>query len=264
MIPSTGPAAPVAAPLAPASGHAPDLLAVEGLTVHHGQLEALHGVSFEVTPGEVYAFIGANGAGKSTLLRTIAGLHRPTAGRIVFDGREISRLRPEERLARGIALVPEGRRLFRSLSVAENLDVGAARARPGAWDQAAIFDLFPWMVERRRQLAYQLSGGEQQAVAIGRALVSNPRLLMLDELSLGLSPLVVRQIYGLLPRVLASGTTVLLVEQDVGQALRVASRVHCLLEGRSTLQGRPAAFTPAQIEDAYFGLAGGQAAEVVG
>jgi branched-chain amino acid transport system ATP-binding protein len=235
------------------------LLAVERLDVYHGQLRALQEVSFSVAAGEVYAFIGANGAGKSTLLRTIAGLHRPAAGRILLDGVDLVGKRPEERLAAGVALVPEGRRLFRSLTLEENLQVGTSRARPGPWDIAAVFDLFPWMVERRRQLAYQLSGGEQQAVAIGRALVANPRLLLLDELSLGLSPLVVHQIYGMLPRVLEGGMTVLLVEQDVSQALRVATHVHCLLEGRSTLQGRPDAFTPAEIEDAYFGLAGGQA-----
>lgn len=247
----------------PASAAARPLLEVAGLTVYHGQLRALHEVSFTVEPGQIYAFIGANGAGKSTLLRTIAGLHRPAAGQILLDGADVSARRPEERVGLGIALVPEGRRLFRSLTLEENLQVGASRARPGPWGREAVFELFPWMVERRRQLAYQLSGGEQQAVAIGRALVANPRLLMLDELSLGLSPIVVRQIYALLPRVLEAGMTVLIVEQDVSQALRVASQVHCLLEGRSTLQGPPGAFSPAEIEDAYFGLAGGHAAQAL-
>jgi branched-chain amino acid transport system ATP-binding protein len=241
--------------MGPASGGTPGaLLEVTDLTVHHGQLPALQGVSLSVAPGEVYAMIGANGAGKSTLLRTIAGLHRPTAGRVLFDGRDVTGEPPERRLADGIALVPEGRRLFGSLTVAENLEVGAHRRRPGPWTVDRVYELFGWMRERRRQPAVLLSGGEQQAVAIGRALVSNPRLLLLDELSLGLSPLVVRQIYGLLPELLATGMTILLVEQDVSQALRVASRLQCLLEGRTTLSGRPADFTPQEIEAAYFGL----------
>ncbi len=231
------------------------LLEVRDLTVHHGQLQALSGVSLRVGAGEVYAIIGANGAGKSTLLRTIAGLHRPTEGTVVLDGEDITRLAPERRLAAGISLVPEGRRLFPSLTVEENLLVGTHRARPGAWDLPRVFALFTWLTERRRQRTFQLSGGEQQAVAIGRALVANPRVLLLDELSLGLAPVVVRQIYGLLPELLATGMTVLLVEQDVSQAVRVATHIQCLLEGRTTLEGPPAAFSPEQIEAAYFGLA---------
>ncbi len=238
-----------------ADGSSGALLAVAGLTVHHGQLQALADVSLEVRTGDVYAIIGANGAGKSTLLRTLAGLHRPSSGSILLDGRPLDRQSPEDRLAAGIALVPEGRRLFPSLSVEENLLVGAHRRRPGPWTVARAFDLFPWMRDRRRQRAANLSGGEQQAVAISRALVANPRILLLDELSLGLSPKVVQQIYALLPELLASGMTILLVEQDVRQALFVATRIQCLLEGRTTLAGLPGAFTPEQIEAAYFGLA---------
>ena len=158
------------------------------------------------------------------------------------------------RLSRGLALVPEGRRLFPSLSVEENLKVGTARAGPGPFDLARVYELFPWMPERRRQRAARLSGGEQQAVAIGRALVANPRLLLLDELSLGLAPVVVQRIYGVLPELLDNGVTILLVEQDVNQALRVANRVHCLLEGRTTLEGAPSELARADIEAAYFGL----------
>jgi branched-chain amino acid transport system ATP-binding protein len=240
----------VTAPAAPGG-----LLDVSGLSVHHGQLQALREVSLEVPAGHIHAMIGANGAGKSTLLRTIAGLHRPSAGSIRLDGADITGLRPERRVAAGIALVPEGRRLFPSLSVQENLQVGATSARPGRWNLEAIYDLFGWMRDRRQQRAAQLSGGEQQAVAIGRALVANPRVLLLDELSLGLAPVVVRQIYALLPQLAASGVTILLVEQDVSQALAVASHVHCLLEGRITLAGPPAELTGAQIEQAYFGVA---------
>jgi branched-chain amino acid transport system ATP-binding protein len=230
------------------------LLEVRELTVHHGQLRALDQVSLSVGAGEVYAMIGANGAGKTTLLRTISGLKAPTSGSVRFDGADVSRLRAEQRVGRGIVMVPEGRRLFPSLTVEENLQVGASYARPGPWNIPRVYELFSWMPDRRRQLAAQLSGGEQQLVAIGRALVANPRLLLLDELSLGLAPIIVRRIYDTLPELLGSGVTVLLVEQDVSQALRVASRVHCLLEGRTTLQGEPAALTPAGIEGAYFGL----------
>jgi branched-chain amino acid transport system ATP-binding protein len=237
------------------------LLEVRDLTVHHGQLRALSGVSLRVAAGEVYAIIGANGAGKSTLLRAIAGLHRPTSGSVLLDGADIARLRPEKRVAAGVVMVPEGRRLFPSLTVEENLQVGASYARPGPWTIERIYELFGWMAGRRGQLAAQLSGGEQQSVAIGRALVANPRVLLLDELSLGLAPVVVRRIYETLPELLASGLTVLLVEQDVSQALRVADRIGCLLEGRTTLQGPPGDLTAEAIEGAYFGLSGPPAGE---
>jgi branched-chain amino acid transport system ATP-binding protein len=230
------------------------LLEVRDLTVHHGQLRALDRVSLRVFPGQVYAIIGANGAGKSTLLRTIAGLHRPAEGTIWLAGTNVTAVRPERRATSGIAMVPEGRRLFGSLSVEENLQVGATYARPGAWSIERVYELFSWMKDRRAQRAGQLSGGEQQSVAIGRALVANPRVLLLDELSLGLAPVVVQRIYAALPQILATGLTVLLVEQDVSQALRVATRLQCLLEGRTTLEGSPSQVTPEQVEAAYFGL----------
>ena len=239
---------------AQAEGGTP-LLEVSGLTVHHGQLRALDRVSLRVFPGEVYAIIGANGAGKSTLLRTIAGLHKPTEGSILLDGQDVTRVRPERRATRGIAMVPEGRRLFESLTVEENLQVGTTYARKGPWTIERVYELFGWMRERRAQRTAQLSGGEQQSVAIGRALVANPRVLLLDELSLGLAPVVVRRIYGMLPQILATGLTVLLVEQDVSQALRVASHLQCLLEGHTTLEAVPSAVTADQVEAAYFGLA---------
>jgi branched-chain amino acid transport system ATP-binding protein len=232
------------------------LLEVRGLTAHHGQLRALDNVSLRVMPGDVYAIIGANGAGKSTLLRTIAGLHRPTEGSVLLGGTDVTGLRAERRLAAGIALVPEGRRLFPTLTVEENLLAGASFARPGPWDIERVYQLFGWMRERRGQRAAQLSGGEQQSVALGRALVANPRVLLLDELSLGLAPVIVRRIYAMLPELLSVGVTVLLVEQDVSQALHVATHIHCLLEGRTTLEGVPAGLTPERIERAYFGLTG--------
>jgi branched-chain amino acid transport system ATP-binding protein len=229
------------------------LLEVRELTVCHGQLEAVCALSLSVNAGEVVGIIGANGAGKSTLLRTIAGLHKPAAGSVLLDGQDITRLTPDRRVAAGLVLVPEGRRLFASLNVEENLLAGCYRARPGPWDMARVLRLFPWMEERKRQPASQLSGGEQQAVAISRALLANPRVLMLDEPSLGLSPLALRRIYAVLPELVGSGLGVLLVEQDVRQALRATNWLKCLLEGRQTLEGPPAELDVDQIEAAYFG-----------
>jgi branched-chain amino acid transport system ATP-binding protein len=243
-----------------ARGGEPDrapLLMVRDLVVHHGQLQAVSGISLTVFPGEVYALIGANGAGKSTLLRTIAGLNHPSAGSISYDGKDVTGLRPEKRAAAGIVMVPEGRRLFPSLSLEDNLKVGMSYARKGPWNISRVYELFPWMKERRGQKTAQMSGGEQQSVAIGRALVANPRLLLLDELSLGLAPVIVQRIYAMLPQVLESGITVLLVEQDVSQALRVATHLQCLLEGHTTLEGTPAQVTREQVEAAYFGVSDG-------
>ncbi len=233
------------------------LLEVRELTVFHGQLEALHNVSLSVDAGEVLAIIGANGAGKSTMLRAVAGFHPPSSGAVLFDGVEVTGLPPERRVQAGIVLVPEGRRLFASLTVEENLLAGRYRSRPGSFDLDRVYELFPWMVERRRQNAAGLSGGEQQAVAIARALLVNPRILMLDEPSLGLSPLAARRVYEVLPELVSSGLGILLVEQDVRQALRLADHVKCLLEGRETLSGTPDELSLEQVESAYFGIADG-------
>jgi branched-chain amino acid transport system ATP-binding protein len=228
-------------------------LEVRSVVVHHGQLKAVDDVSFTLNDGEVLAMIGANGAGKSTLLRTIAGLHRATSGTIAVDGRDLSKMSPHRRVQLGISLVPEGRRLFSSMTLEENLRVGAYHARKGPFTIDGIYELFDWMPERRRQRAWQLSGGEQQAVAIGRALVANPRILLLDELSLGLAPIVIERIYALVPDIVAYGVSILIVEQDVAQGVAVADRVHCLLEGRTSLTGVPADLTSEQIDHAYFG-----------
>ncbi|MBR7834803.1 ATP-binding cassette domain-containing protein [Actinospica durhamensis] len=230
------------------------LLEVRGLSVRRGQLLALRDLSLAVEAGRVVAVIGANGAGKSTLLEAVAGLLRPERGGVVLDGTEVTALPAHRRLRLGIALVPEGRRLFPSLSVRENLLTGQYRRRPGPWDLPAVYALFPWMADRAAQRASALSGGEQQAVALGRALLANPRVLLLDELSLGLAPAVVATVYRTLPQVVAQGTGVLLVEQDVSLALRRADEVHCLLEGRVELSGSPADLSARQIETAYFGI----------
>ena len=230
------------------------LLEVAGVDAHHGQLQALFGVDLAVDEGDTVAMIGANGAGKSTLLHTIAGALRPTRGTVTFAGASLAGVAADRRVGLGIALVPEGRRLFPSLTLEENLLVGAHRRRRGAWNVARVVELFPWLDRLRNRRAAYLSGGEQQAVAIGRALMANPRLLLLDEVSLGLAPAVVKQVYAALPGIVAEGTTVIVVEQDIGQALAVARHVTCLLEGRVSLQGRPAELTRDRITAAYFGM----------
>jgi branched-chain amino acid transport system ATP-binding protein len=231
------------------------LLALDNVTVRHGQLTAVSGLNLTLAQSATLAVIGANGAGKTTLLRAIAGTLPSAAGTITYDGQDITRKPAHRRAATGIRLVPEGRRLFGSLTVEENLLAGAYRRRSGPWDVNSVIELFPWIGRRRRQSARSLSGGEQQAVAIGRALMGNPRLLLLDEISLGLSPVAVQGLYAAMPDIMAAGTTVLLVEQDISQALRIADDVLCLLEGRTVLTGKPTELTSAQIENAYFGLA---------
>ena len=227
------------------------LLRVEQLDCRYGLLKAVRGVSFEVAQGETLALIGANGAGKSTLLRAIAGAHKPHSGRVVFADADVTAMPAHRRVSLGIALVPEGRRLFPSLSVEENLRVAARRGR---WDVQSVLEVFPMLQARRHVAAANLSGGEQQAVAIGRALMSNPRLLLLDEVSLGLAPIVVDSVYRSLAGVIKEGTTVILVEQDLARALKVAARVICVLEGRIVLEGEAASLDRDRVVSAYFGL----------
>ncbi|HEY8643588.1 MAG TPA: ABC transporter ATP-binding protein [Candidatus Dormibacteraeota bacterium] len=230
------------------------LLRVEDLDSRYGLLQAVRQVSFSVEAGETLALVGANGAGKTTLLRTIAGAHRAAGGRVRFDGTDLARVPGHRRVALGIALVPEGRRLFPGLTVEENLRVAEVRQRPGRWNLEAVLEAFPLLRPLRRRPAGNLSGGEQQATAIGRALMSNPRLLLLDEVSLGLAPTAVDAVYRSLETVIGEGTTVLLVEQDLTRALQVADRVACMLEGRIVLQDRAAALTREQVTTAYLGL----------
>jgi branched-chain amino acid transport system ATP-binding protein len=231
------------------------LLEVQGLSCHYGDFQALFGIDAVVEEGETLAIIGANGAGKSTLLDTVAGLLTPSAGDVRFAGESVRALAPNVRTRLGISLVPEGRRIFPSLSVTENLLVGSYPKRPGPWSVERVFALFPFLAERARSRGWMLSGGEQQALAIGRALMANPRLLLLDEVSLGLAPVAVQRLYEALPSIMAEGTTLVLVEQDIGQALRVAGRIYCLLEGRVSLTGRADEFTRERIVEAYFGMA---------
>lgn len=230
------------------------LLEVEGASSFYDDLQALFDVSLRVDEGETVGIIGANAAGKSTLLNMIAGLQPARAGAVRYDGASIDGVPAHLRVGMGVSLVPEGRRIFASLTVEENLRIGTYRGRRGPWDLAAIFELFPILGERAARSGAVLSGGEQQVLAIGRALMANPRLLLLDEVSLGLAPIVVKQLYDALPAIAAKGATILLVEQSVDQALAAADRVYCLLEGRISLTGLPSELTRAQITSAYFGL----------
>jgi branched-chain amino acid transport system ATP-binding protein len=230
------------------------LLAVDRLTAFYGDFQALYGVSLTVGAGEVVSVIGANGAGKSTLLRSIVGLLRVAPAMVVFEGEPVGGLRTPELVRRGIALVPEGRRLFPSLSVVENLVIGGQLGRKGPWTLEAIFELFPILKERRHQTSSSLSGGQQQMAAIGRALMSNPKLLLCDELSLGLAPIVVQDIFSRMPQIVGSGTALVIVEQDVMRALSASRRLYCLQEGRVSLEGASGDLRPEAIKAAYFGM----------
>ena len=230
------------------------LLSVHDLTAFYHDFQALVGVSLHVDPGEVVAIIGANGAGKSTFLRSVVGLNASPPEAVRFDGRPIGGRPTHDIIALGIALVPEGRRIFPSLSVEENLLIGAHRRRPGGWSLARVYELFPVLRERRAMSGIALSGGQQQMLAIGRGLMANPRLLLLDEVSLGLAPAVVQDIYRALLAIVGEGTTTLFVEQDVGRALGVCDRLYCFQEGRISLEGSPRELTRAQIAAAYFGV----------
>jgi branched-chain amino acid transport system ATP-binding protein len=230
------------------------LLDVRGLDAHYGDFQALFGVSLQVAAGEIVAVIGANGAGKSTLLKSIAGLLRSRREAITLAGAPVGDVPAHAMAAHGVALVPEGRRLFASLTVEENLRIGGQLGRPGPWNLRRVYDLFPVLAERRDAPSTSLSGGQQQMVAIGRALMSNPRLLLCDEISLGLAPIVVREIYARLPSIRGEGLSLIIVEQDIVQALAAANHVYCLQEGRVVLAGTAATLTREAISAAYFGV----------
>jgi branched-chain amino acid transport system ATP-binding protein len=231
------------------------LLEVDRLNCHHGLLHAVRELSLGLSAGEILAVVGANGAGKTTLLRCVAGAHRATSGRVLLGDADVTALPSHRRLGLGIALVPEGRRLFPGLTVEENLRVATVSGRTGDWNVDAVLEAFPMLQKLRRRVAANLSGGEQQATAIGRALMSNPNVLLLDEVSLGLAPIAVDAVYDSLQKVLSQGrTAVVLVEQDLGRALEVASRIICMLEGRLMLEGLAADLTREQVTDAYFDM----------
>ena len=233
------------------------LLEVRDVAAEYGDVPALWGISLDVGQGEVVALVGPNGAGKTTLMRTIAGLHHPSRGAVLLDGEPLQRLAAHQIVARGMVLVPEGRHLFGELTVLENLLLGAHAAparRRREQTLGQVYEIFPLLAERQHQAASTLSGGQQQMLAIGRALMGTPRLLLLDEPSLGLAPIVVRDIYARLPSILAQGIALAIVEQDIAQALKAAQHAYCLQEGRVALAGASAALTREAIANAYFGV----------
>jgi branched-chain amino acid transport system ATP-binding protein len=230
------------------------MLQVRDLIARYADFQALFGVDFDLKQGSIVALIGANGAGKSTFLKSIAGLIPNKSGQIHFNREEIGHLTSDRIVRDGISMVPEGRRLFRSLSVEENLKIGAFAGRKGRWTLEAVYRLFPALKDKRYNSATALSGGQQQMVAIGRALMSNPELLMCDEVSLGLSPAIVKDIYNAFPEIRSEGLSLIIVEQDIDVALKVADHVYCFMHGRITLHGAPAQLTRQQISAAYFGI----------
>ena len=232
-----------------------ELLSLHGLDAHYGDFQALFGIDMTIDAGEVVAIIGANGAGKSTLLRSIAGLMANAPEQIRYKGQPIGARRADLVVAQGIALVPEGRQLFPSLSVEENLLLGGKVGRPGPWELEKVYALFPVLAERRAQPSTTLSGGQQQMVAIGRALMANPDLILFDEISLGLAPVIIKSIYEALPGIIQGGMAAMIVEQDISKALSVSSRVYCLQEGRVSLEGATGAVSRDEITQAYFGVA---------
>ena len=230
------------------------LLQTHNLTAHYGDFQALFGVDIELEKAETIAIIGANGAGKTTLMRSIAGVLRNAAQAVTLDGTAIGTKPADEIMAQGIAMVPEGRKLFPSLSVEENLMIGTyGRKTGGYWTLETVYELFPILRERRALPSTALSGGQQQMVAIGRALMSNPRVLLCDEISLGLAPVVIKDIYKAVPTIKAAGASLIVVEQDIAQAIAVADRVYCMMEGRVTLSGTPGSLSRQTIHNAYFG-----------
>ena len=237
------------------SGKAPraDLLQVESLCVFYDKFQALHDVDLNVGEGETVSIIGANGAGKSSFLKAIVGQIGRLSGRVRLQGEDLTGLATRRIVAAGVALVPEGRRLFPSLTVKENLDIGWRLGRRGDIDIEQIYAWFPVLHERRDQLARSLSGGQQQMAALGRALLANPRLLLCDEISLGLAPRIVDQLYDIIGVIRGRGIGIILVEQDIGRALAVADRFYCLLEGRVSLSGSPRNTTRDLITQSYFG-----------
>ena len=230
------------------------LLQAQGITAAYGDAQALFGIDFSMQAGEIVALIGANGAGKSTFLKTLTGLLPVKSGSLTFDGQSLNQIDAGDIVKLGLAMVPEGRRLFPSLTVEENLLMGTLSGRQGAWNLARVFKLFPILQEKRHMPSTSLSGGQQQMVAIGRALMSNPRLLLCDEISLGLAPVVIREIYAALPAIMEEGMSLLIVEQDVQLAMQVSSRVVCLQKGLVSLEGKSGELTRDQISKAYFGI----------
>ncbi|MEO1768158.1 ABC transporter ATP-binding protein [Candidatus Enterococcus ferrettii] len=232
------------------------MLKIENLSVHYGVIQAVRDVNFEVNQGEIVSLIGANGAGKTTILRTISGLIQPSNGKITFEGEEIQKRQPQKIVAKGISQVPEGRHVFSGLTVQENLEMGAFLRKDGnlSGEYEAIFQKFPILKERRTQDASTLSGGEQQMLAMGRALMSKPRLLLLDEPSMGLAPIFIKEIFNIIQEIQQQGTTVLLIEQNAKMALSIANRGYVLETGKVVLEGTGEELLASdEVKKAYLG-----------
>lgn len=230
------------------------LLSTKKLCAYYSDFQALFGLDLHIAEGEIIAIIGANGAGKTTLMRSIAGLNPNESDQIYYKGEAVGALRADQIAFKGLALVPEGRQLFPSLTVEENLIIGGQTGRKGVWNLKNIYQLFPVLAERRVVPATELSGGQQQMVAIGRALMANPDLILFDEISLGLAPVIIKTIYNALPNIVSEGMSAMIVEQDIGQALAVSSRFYCLQEGRVALEGDSQTARREDISRAYFGV----------
>lgn len=230
------------------------ILKVAGLNAHYGDFQAIYNLDMELNEGEVLAVIGANGAGKTTLLRSISGLISNDKDQVHYRGKAIGDMRADLVASAGISMVPEGRQLFQSLSVEENLVLGGRIKRDGPWSLQEVYKLFPVLNERKHQASTSLSGGQQQMVAIGRALMANPDIILFDEISLGLAPVIIKSIYEALPKIVGDGMTAVIVEQDITKALSVSSRVYCLQEGRVSLEGKSNAVSRQDISRAYFGV----------
>lgn len=230
------------------------VLQTRDLQAFYGDAQALFGIDFELNAGELVAIIGANGAGKSTFLKCLTGLVKAEPESIRWKGQPVGGQSPGDIVRQGLAMVPEGRRLFPSLSVEENLLMGANAGRKGPWSLKRLYQMFPILEEKRNAPGTSLSGGQQQMVAMGRALMSNPEVLLCDELSLGLAPIVIREIYQAMPAITAEGMTVVIVEQDVTMARQVSQRLYCFQEGRVSLQGASSELSREQISQAYFGV----------
>jgi len=233
------------------------MLEINNINVHFGVIHALKGITLKVEDGEIVTLIGANGAGKTTTLRTISGLKKPTSGTIVLDGADITNTTPQQRVQMGISQVPEGRRVFSSMTVLENLELGAFLRKDKneiAKDLERVYESFPILKDRRKQAAGTLSGGEQQMLAIGRALMSRPKILMLDEPSMGLAPILVQEIFSIIKEINRSGTTILLIEQNASMALQIANRAYVMETGSIVLSGTGADLMQSNdIKKAYLG-----------
>lgn len=230
------------------------VLETKNLNAYYGDFQALFEVSIDLFEGEIIAIIGANGAGKSTFMRSVTGLIDRIDNEINYKGLSIKGLRADEIAKKGLAMVPEGRKLFPSLSVEENLLIGGQIKRLGPWELNTVYELFPDLYDKRNIPSNLLSGGQQQMAAIGRALMSNPDVILFDEISLGLAPIIIKSIYQNLPKVIQKGMSAIIVEQDISKALEISDRVYCLQEGRIALFGESQQLTRQEISKAYFGI----------